>query len=319
MNLANGRLPIDREKLLAMSGTLALFLILSITNPTTFLSSFNIGTLLAFATTYFVAAVGLTFVILIGSIDLSIGSMLSLFTVVFVLMINSIGYLAYPLIMLIGLGFGLLNGFVFTGLKIPSFIGTFGAAGVIQSLALIVSGGRPIGIQPDRLSRLSFLTAQYGILRGSYILGFSLFVIFLIVQNYTPFGKYVFAIGNSERATGLSGIRVSRTKTLCFAISGLSAALAAMVLVSRMLSGDPTIGAPYQLQVIATVVVGGTALSGGSGGIFNTLLGTFIIVFVGNGMNVAGINVYYQLIITGIITMVAVALTLDKTKVKIVK
>jgi ribose/xylose/arabinose/galactoside ABC-type transport system permease subunit len=319
MNIFQKGSLLDREKLLAMSAALVLFAVLSATNPNTFLSSYNIGTLLDYATTYFVAAVGLTFVILIGSIDLSLGSMISLFTVIFIMMLNSLGYWAFPLIIFIGVAFGFLNGFVFTGLKIPSFIGTFGAAGVLSSLALIISGGKPIGINPKMLPKLGFLTFQIGPLKGSHLLGFALFVIFLIIQNFTTFGKYVYAIGNSEQATKLSGIRVARTKTLCFALSGLSAALAAVVLVSRMLSGDPTIGTPYQLQIIATVVVGGTALSGGTGGIFNTLLGTFIIVFVGNGMYVAGVNVYYQQIITGIITMFAVAATLDRTKVKIVK
>ena len=162
---------------------------------------------------------GLTFVILIGSIDLSIGAMLSLFTVFFTIMLNSLGFGAYPLIIIIGLAFGLLNGLIFTKLKIPSFIGTFGAAGVLQSLALIVSKGAPIGIKPKMLSRLTFLTFHVGPIKGSHIVGFVVFFIFLIIQNYTTFGKYVFAIGNSEQATYLSGIRVSRTKTLCFVFS----------------------------------------------------------------------------------------------------
>lgn len=310
---------IKKEKILAMSAVLILFVALSAINPTSFLSLYNIETLLDYATTYFVAAVGLTFVILIGSIDLSMGAMLSLFTVLFTMMINALGLWAYPMILIIGFAFGLLNGLIVTKLKIPSFIGTFGMAGIFQSLALIISGGAPIGISPKMLSKLTFLTFQLGPIKGSHIVGFAMFFIFLIIQSYTTLGKYVFAIGNSEQATYLSGVRISRTKNLCFAITGLSTALAAIVLVSRMLSGDATIGAPYQLQIIATVVVGGTALSGGSGGIFNTLLGTFIIALVGNGLNVVGVNVYYQLIITGVITMAALIFTLDKTKVNIVK
>jgi ribose transport system permease protein len=310
---------VKKERILAISVVLILFSVLSAINPSSFLSLYNIETLLDYATTYFVAAIGLTFVILIGSIDLSMGAMLSLFTVLLTIMLNSIGFGAYPLIMIIGFAVGLVNGLIFTKLKIPSFIGTFGAAGVLQSLALIISKGTPIGVKPKMLSKLAFLTFQIGPIKGSHILGFTVFFIFLIIQNYTTFGKYVFAIGNSEQATYLSGIRVSRTKILCFAITGLSTALAAVVLVSRMLSGDATIGAPYQLQIIATVVVGGTALSGGVGGIFNTLLGTFIVALIGNGLNVVGVDVYYQLIVTGIITMLALVFTLDKTKVSIVK
>jgi ribose/xylose/arabinose/galactoside ABC-type transport system permease subunit len=307
---------VDKGKLLALS---VVVVVLVFSSPQAFLSSYNVGTLLDYAATYFIAAIGLTFVIMIGSIDLSIGGMLSLFTVVFVLTLNSLGFWAY--LITIGLGFllGMANGLIFTKLKIPSFIGTFGASGVFASLALIISGGRPIGLHPQALSFLNPLTFELGPIKGSHLLAFVLFGIFFVIQNSTPFGKYVAAIGNSERATWLSGIKVDRTKIFCFALSGLSAALASIVLVSRMLSGDPTIGTPYQLQVIAAVVVGGTALTGGVGGIFNTLLGTLIITLVGNGLYVVGIDVYYQMIITGIITMVAVILTLDRTKIKVVK
>lgn len=309
----------DKGKLLALSVVAVLFAVLAFSSPQAFLSIYNVGTLLDYAATYFIAAIGLTFVIMIGSIDLSIGGMLSLFTVVFVLTLNSLGFWAY--LITIGLGFllGMANGLIFTKLKIPSFIGTFGASGVFASLALIVSGGRPIGLHPQALSLLKPLAFELGPIKGSHLLAFLLFGIFFLIQNSTPFGKYVAAVGNSERATWLSGVRVDRTKIFCFALSGLSAALASIVLVSRMLSGDPTIGTPYQLQVIAAVVVGGTALTGGVGGIFNTLLGTLIITLVGNGLYVVGIDVYYQMIITGIITMVAVILTLDRTKIKVVK
>ncbi len=309
----------DKGRLLALSVVIVLFVALALSNPGAFLSGYNIGTLLDYAATYFIAAIGLTFVIMIGSIDLSIGGMLSLLTVAFVLSLNYFGFWAY--FITVGLGFllGLVNGIVFTKLKIPSFIGTFGTSGVFASLALIISGGRPIGLHSQAFSLLNPLSFELGIVKGSHILAFILFGVFFLIQSSTPFGKYVAAIGNSERATLLSGVKVDRTKTFCYALSGLSAALASIVLVSRMLSGDPTIGTPYQLQIIATVVVGGTALTGGVGGIFNTLLGTFIITLVGNGLYVIGIDVYYQMIITGIITMVAVILTLDRAKIKIVK
>lgn len=247
----------DKGKLLALSVVAVLFAVLAFSSPQAFLSRYNIGTLLDYAATYFIAAIGLTFVIMIGSIDLSVGGMLSLFTVVFVLALNYFGFWAY--FITIGLGFllGMANGLVFTKLKIPSFIGTFGTSGVFASLALIVSGGRPIGLRPQALSLLNPLTFELGPIKGSHLLAFVLFGIFFLIQNSTPFGKYVAAIGHSERATLLSGIKVDRTKIFCFALSGLSAALASIVLVSRMLSGDPTIGTPYQLQVIAAVVVGG--------------------------------------------------------------
>lgn len=258
----------NKGKILALSVVIFIFLVLSITNPASFLSSYNMEALLEYATTYFVAAIGLTFVIMIGSIDLSIGSLLSLFTVLFVIFLNNLGLWAYPLVLLLGATLGFVNGLLFTKLKIPFFIGTFGAAGVYQSLALIVSGGKPIGVKPLVFSNLDFLNFHLGFLKGSHLLGFLLFILFLFIQHFTPFGRYVYAVGNSEQATNLSGVKVARIKTLCFVISGLSSALASFILVARMFSGDPTVGTPYQLQVIAACVVGGTALTGGVGGMF---------------------------------------------------
>jgi ribose transport system permease protein len=138
---------VDKGRLLALSVVIVLFFALAISNPGAFLSGYNIGTLLDYAATYFIAAIGLTFVIMVGSIDLSIGGMLSLLTVIFVLTLNSFGFLAYIITISLGFLLGTINGLVFTRLKIPSFIGTFGASGVFASLALIISGGRPIGLR----------------------------------------------------------------------------------------------------------------------------------------------------------------------------
>lgn len=308
-----------RYRLLPMITVAALFIIITVANPSSFLSLYNIETLLDYATTYFITAIGLTFVILIGSIDLSIGALLSLFTVIFAMLLNVVGYWAYPAIIFMGLCAGLLNGLVYTKLKIPSFIGTFGAAGVYQSLALVLSKGLPIGLKAKSLPALSFLSFQIGPVKVIHIAGAILFASFLLVQKYSVLGRRVYAIGNAERVAFLSGIRTDRVKNICFSLAGMTASLGAIALVLRMMSGDPTIGAPYTLQVIATVVVGGTALSGGIGGMGNTLIGTLIIVLIGNGLNVAGVNVYYQLIITGVIAMISVALTLDRTKSNVVK
>jgi ribose transport system permease protein len=306
-------------KFLPIATVTALFIVITLFNPSSFLSGYNITTLLDYATTYFVTAVGLTFVILIGSIDLSIGALLSLFTVCFATMLNSIGYWAYPAIACLGLGAGFINGIMCTKMRIPSFIGTFGAAGVYQSLALVLSRGLPVGLRPKTVHLLGFLGAQIGPVKVIHIAAALLFGCFMIVQKSTILGRYVYAIGNAENVAFLSGIKTDRVKNVCFSLSGLTAGLGAIALVLRKLSGDPTIGAPYTLQIIATVVVGGTALSGGIGGMTNTLIGTLIIVLIGNGLNVAGVNVYYQLIITGVIAMISVSLTLDRSKSRVVK
>lgn len=309
---------IDLTKLLPPMAVMALLIVFSLRNPQ-FLSLYNIGNILDFANTYFIAGIGLTFVILIGSIDLSIGAMISLDTIIFIIMINAIGFWAYPITIAIGIALGMFNGVILMRLKIPSFIVTLGTAGIFMSLALIFSGAGPIGLVPKQLHTLSFLTARLGPFTVNHLLGMILFIVFQIVQSKTFFGKTVYAVGNSEVTTKLSGLPIARTKIISFAISGLCTALASIVIVSIMLSAAPATGPPYMLLVIATVVVGGTALSGGLGGVFNTLLGSFLLSILGNGMNVIGINIYYQQIIHGAIIVAAVSLTLDRSKIKIVK
>lgn len=309
---------IDFTKLLPPMAVVTLLIIFSLRNPQ-FLSLYNIGNILDFANTYFIAGIGLTFVILIGSIDLSIGAMISLDTIMFIIMINALGFWAYPIIIVIGIVLGLFNGVVLMRLKIPSFIVTLGTSGIFMSLALIFSGAGPIGLVPKQLHTLSFLTARLGPFTVNHLLGMILFIVFQIVQSKTFFGKTVYAVGNSEVTTKLSGLPIAQTKIISFAISGLCTALASIVIVSIMLSAAPATGPPYMLLVIATVVVGGTALSGGLGGVFNTLLGSFLLSILGNGMNVIGINIYYQQIIHGAIIIAAVTLTLDRSKIKIVK
>ncbi len=309
---------IDWTKLLPPVAVMTLFTVFSLRNPQ-FLSLYNIGNILDFANTYFIAGIGLTFVILLGSIDLSVGAMISLDTILFIIMINAIGFWAYPIIIVIGIVLGLFNGVVLVRLKIPSFIVTLGSSGIFMSLALIFSGAGPIGLVPKQLHTLSFLTDRIGPFTPNHFLGLILFIVFQVVQNKTFFGKAVYAVGNSEVTTKLSGLPILRTKVISFAISGLCTALASIIIVSIMLSAAPSTGPPYMLLIIATVVVGGTALSGGIGGVYNTLLGSFLISILGNGMNVIGIDIYYQQIIHGAIIIAAVSLTLDRSKIKIVK
>jgi len=309
---------IDLTKILPPVAVITLFIFFSLKNPQ-FLSLYNIGNILDFANTYFIAGLGLTFVILIGSIDLSIGAMISLDTILFIIMINALGFWAYPIIIIIGLCLGLFNGLIFIGLKIPAFIVTLGTSGIFMSLALIFSGAGPIGLVPKQLHTLSFLSARLGPFTVNHFLGLILFIIFQIVQNKTFFGKTVYGVGNSEITTKLSGLPIMRTKLIAFMISGLCTALASIVIVSIMLSAAPATGPPYMLLVIATVVIGGTSLSGGLGGAYNTLLGSLLLSMLGNGMNVIGIDIYYQQIIHGAMVIAAVSLTLDRSKIKIVK
>lgn len=295
-----------------------LFVILTILNPN-FMSAYNIGALFDGAITYFIAGIGMTFVLLIGSIDLSVGSMISLDTILFILLANKLGVFAFPIILLIGGALGYINGYILTRFRIPSFIATFGMSGVYQSLALIFSGAGPVGFERTKINLIEFLSVQIGFLKVIHLFGIVLLVIFTVVLRYTAFGRNVYATGSSERATMLSGIDTQKIKLQCFMISGFAVALASIGLVSIKMSAAPSLGQPYQMNIIAATVVGGTSMSGGVGGVGLTYMGSLILSVLSNGLNMFGVNVYLQQIITGILTVVAISLTLDRTKVKIVK
>lgn len=297
---------------------LVLFIVLTILNPN-FISPYNIGAILDGAITYFIAGIGMTFVLLIGSIDLSVGAMISLDTILFILLVNHFGAWGFPLVILIGLLLGYVNGIIFTKFKIPSFITTFGMSGVYQSLALIFSGAGPVGFDRSKMNLVLFLTNPVGSLKVIHFIGILLLLISFLVLRYTSFGRYVYATGSSERATMLSGIDTQKIKMLCFVISGFTVALASIGLVSIKMSAAPSLGQSYQMNIIAATVVGGTAMSGGVGGVGLTYLGSLILSILSNGLNMFGVNVYLQQIITGILTVLAISLTLDRTKVKIVK
>jgi len=208
---------------------------------------------------------------------------------------------------------------LFTKFKIPSFITTFGMSGVYKSIALIVSGARPIGFDTSKMNLILYLTDSIGPFKVLHIVGFVLMVVCMVILKYTAFGRYVYATGSSEQATLYSGINTQQIKRLSFVISGISVALASIGLVAIKMSAAPSMGEPYQMNIIAATVVGGTAMTGGVGGVGLTYLGAFILSILSNGLNMFGVNVYLQQIFTGILTVVAISLTLDRTKIKLVK
>ncbi len=265
-------------------------------------------------------ALGVTFVIMAGANNLAIGGMLSLNCVLFAIFSSQLGLWAVPLLLLIGFVEGLITGIVYTSLKIPSFIATFGMMGIFTSIAVIISGGAPIVINMGVIHSLDFLhnTLLPGI-KVQYLLTALIFLGFLFLQFRTSFGKKVTAIGGSPIASKYIGINIDKIKWLSFALSGVSVAIGAVLLCSRLYSGDPTVGANYLLLILAVVVVGGTAMSGGVGGVFNTLLGSITIAVLQNAMHIMGVDIYYHPVVIGIVLIIAVAISLDREKVQIVK
>jgi ribose transport system permease protein len=152
-----------------------------------------------------------------------------------------------------------------------------------------------------------------------YILTAIIFLIFLFIQKRTAFGKHVVGVGNSPSAMRHMGTDIGRVKLLSYGLSGLSTAIGSIVLCSRLFAGDPTVGTSYLLLIVAVVVVGGTSLTGGVGGIFNTLLGALTISVLQNVLQIMGVNIYYHPVVIGAVLIIAVAISLDKKRVLVVK
>nr|WP_275955696.1 ABC transporter permease [Sodalis sp. dw_96] len=261
-----------------------------------------------------IIAVGMTCAILTGGIDLSVGSVMALSgTVAAGLMITGIPMpLALLAGLLIGALFGAINGACVAYARMPPIIVTLASMSVARGLALIYTGGYPVSGLPDPFAffgRGEVMGIQVPILimAGIYIIAYAML-------NHMSFGRYVYAIGGNEEAARLSGIRISRYKLLVYVISGLTAALAGLVLTSRLMSGQPNAGEGFELDAIAAVVLGGTAITGGKGAIIGTLVGAMMLGILNNGLNLMGVSPYVQNVIKGGIILAAIYISAEKRK-----
>ncbi len=262
-----------------------------------------------------ILAVGVTYVLLTGGVDLSLGSLVALTGVV-------AAHLAhpgeYPVIVpvLAGIAAGALcgaaNGLVVTRGRVAPFIVTLGMMTSARGLALLLSGGRPV-------SNLSSGFAQIG---GGSIVGVPVpIVIFCLAALLSHvflrnmrLGRYIYAVGGNENAARASGVKVGRVKMAAYTVSGLFAGLAGVVLASRITTGQPNAGIGYELDAIAAVVIGGTSLNGGVGGVAGTVLGALLIGVINNGLDLMNVSSYYQQIVKGLIIVGAVWLDRSKEK-----
>ncbi|MFO1141608.1 MAG: ABC transporter permease [Amaricoccus sp.] len=267
----------------------------------------------------FILATGVTFVIMLGGIDLSLQSMASLASVVVALTLSSLGYLSFLAALALGALAGLLSGLAHTRLRIPSFIATLAMGGVLSSTALVSSGERSITLGAEERGYLTWVTGDALGVPNVVVIGFVVLIVAHVLQAHTRFGRYSAAIGAGEPAAYASGVKVNRQKVFAFVLSGFFAALAGVILAGRLASGSPTLAAEMLLPSIAAVVVGGTAITGGVGSIWRTLVGALIISVVRIGMTFLGVNIFAQNIVFGVVLIAAVAITIDRSKIPIVK
>ena len=290
-----------------------LLLIITTINPR-FVSVGNISNIMSDMSALLFLAIGVTFILLIGSIDLSIGAMSSCACVIFAVTLPNLGWMSMVLALLYGTFAGLISGLLYVKLKIPSFIATFGTMSIWQSVALIISNGAPQQIGKDYWQYTQWFRIKLGILPVPFIIAVIVFLILLEVERKTKFGRTLFAIGGNESAARMAGLNVDGTKISVFVIMGFFAALAGIFFAMNLKSGIPTVGEPFTLTAIAAVALGGTSLSGGKGGLAKTLAGVILVILIQNGMNVIGVGVFWQKITFGIIILIALYITTDRKR-----
>lgn len=295
---------------------LLLLLIIFSTQSSNFLSVNTAMTILKQVSITGIISVGMTFVILTGGIDLSVGSIAGVSSVTAaILMLNGCGILlTCVLTVLIALVYGALNGLCVTKLNMPPLIATLGTQTALRGTAYIITGGLPVfgfnalfgNFAKTSIARIPLMV----------ILMVLIFLIGKFVLDRCNFGRYIYGTGGNEEASFLSGINVVRTKLAAYAISGMLAGVAGLVLLSRTNSGQPSAGLGYEMDAITAVVLGGVSLSGGQGRISQVLIGVLIMGVLSTGMIMLGINDYVQQLIKGLVLIAAVTFSEFSTRMR---
>ncbi|HXG87133.1 MAG TPA: hypothetical protein VNJ02_02265 [Vicinamibacterales bacterium] len=253
-----------------------------------------------------VVAVGMTYVILSGGIDLSVGSIVALSGVALGAALQSGQALPVALVVALGVGVacGLVNGAIVSWGRLPPFIVTLGMMSIARGMALLFTEGRPVSGFDEGFRSLA--TGRVGFIPVPVIITGVVYVIAHVVLTKTTFGRYVYAIGGNEEATRLSGVSIGFHKTMIYAVSGLMSAVAAIMLTARLNSAQPIAGMMYELDAIAATVIGGTSLMGGEGSLGGTLVGALIMGVLRNGLNLLGVSSFLQQIVIGAVIIGAV-------------
>ncbi|MHC0039058.1 ABC transporter permease [Pseudoneobacillus sp. C159] len=273
-----------------------------------FLSVQNLLNILQQSAVVGIVALGMTFVIIVAGIDLSVGSVLALSCMTVALMMTGgmSPIFAIILSVLIGCALGLVNGIISTKLKVPAFIATLAMMVAAKGFALLLTDGKPIYNLPESFRFLG--SNVFGRIPVSAIIWISLTIIALFVLRYTTFGRKLYAIGGNPQSAHLTGIEVNRYIAAAYMISGATAALGGVVLTSWLTVGQPTAGNGIELDAIAAVVLGGTSLFGGVGGVGGTFIGVLLMSMITNIFNLIGLSSYYQSIFMGVIIVLALVL-----------
>ena len=281
-----------------------------------FLTANNLLNLLLQVTSNALNAIGMTFVILTGGIDLSVGSILALSSALTAGLLGS-GMpvtLAILISLILGCILGMMNGLLISYGKLAPFIVTLATMTIFRGATLVYTNGNPITKGLSDTFLFQFLGQGYIVgIPFPVIIMFIVFIVLYVLLHKTAFGKSVYAIGGNEKAAYISGVKLNKVKIIIYSISGIMASISGLIITSRLSSAQPTAGASYEMDAIAAVVLGGTSLSGGKGRILGTLIGALIIGVLNNGLNIIGVSAFWQQVVKGVVILIAVLI--DRFKV----
>lgn len=295
------------SKYKSLIGLVLLCAIITFVTPS-FLSLSNITNVFTQVSVNAIIAVGMTFVILTGGIDLSVGSTLAISGALSASIIKSTGSVTLAIIVaaLVGIEIGLVNGLLISKGKLQAFIATLATMTIFRGATLVFTNGTPISKLPEKFVNIG--NGKIGFMPIPVIITVIVSIIAIYVLSQTRFGRYLYALGGNEDSARLSGINTDKIKTLVYVVSGFASSIAGVIITSRIASASPNAGTSFELDAIAAVVIGGTSLAGGEGKITGTLIGALIIGVLNNGLNLMNVSPFYQSIVKGLVILIAVLL-----------
>ena len=311
------------QRFLAFGALILLIIFFSFANEH-FLNFENFVNILIATAVVGVIALGETFVIVTGGIDLSVGTVMTLSSVMTAVTITNMG-LPVPVGVLAGVltggVMGLLNGVLIARLKLPPFIATLGVLNIARGLALVITQTRPIYFSNNPEFNTGVMGNLFGIkISGDFgipniaIIMFVAVIVAAYILNRTALGRYTFALGSNEEAVRLSGVNVQVWKMAVYTVCGLFAGLAGVLIAARVNSAQPALGFGYELDAISAVVIGGTSLAGGEGTILGTIIGAFIVRTLTNGLQIMSVPQEWQIVVTGVVVILAVYLDIIRRR-----
>ncbi|CAN5612552.1 ABC transporter permease [soil metagenome] len=294
-----------------------LVLVFTILNPR-FLYPENLLNIVSAAAVLMILATAQTFVIIMGSIDLSVGSVVTLTGVSAALLLQQYGAIGLLIVPVIGLVAGAINGALFAFVKLPSFLVTLGTLYAFNGISLFISNGASTPL-PQEAPLSDVFGGNIGPFPRIVLWAVLVLLLAAVVLQKTRFGRYTYVLGGGEAVGKLSGVPVQRHKFWVFVLAGVLASFGGLLLMFRINGSGPDMGESFLLPTIAAVVMGGTPLTGGVGGPFRTVLGVLIITILTNGMTLANVHPFLQIVVQGTVVILAVAISMDRTRVGLIK